>query len=38
MEDNAAAEAAQDDVVKAESESFCVSPDTKLTNTGGSAC
>ena len=36
MEDNAAAEAAQDDVVKAESESFCVSPDTKPANTGGS--
>ena len=38
MEDNAAAEAAEDDVVKAELESFCVSPDTKPTNTGGSAC
>ena len=36
MEDNAAAEAAQDDVVKAESESFSVSPDTKPANTGGS--
>ena len=35
---NSYTKAAQDDVVKAESESFCVSPDTKPTNTGGSAC